>query len=356
MGKRTNTAVWDGKRWKINVQKDGVRKSFYSGKAGRTGQREANAKADAWLDDGVESSKIKVEDAYAAFLELKKGMVGTEYYRNMCGTYCRYIEPVIGRKYVSTLHETDLQSVINTAYKKHGLAAKTLQGIRSELIAFCKYCRQRKLTTLLPESIVVPSGAKRSSKRILQQQDIITLFNSDTTLYRGKRVQDHYIHAYRLAVLTGIRPGELVGLKWENVKDGKLHIAGSVNILGERTQGKNKNSVRTIALSGLAKNELDEQRALTGGANSVFEIPREKTLYIRWKAYCAANGIDPISLYEMRHTFVSVAQSLPEGIVKKLVGHSKAMDTWGTYAHLLDGQQEDAANMVQDAFEKVLCQ
>ena len=49
MARRTNTAVWNTtlKQWKIGVQKDGVRKFFYSGTPGRTGQREANAKADA---------------------------------------------------------------------------------------------------------------------------------------------------------------------------------------------------------------------------------------------------------------------------------------------------------------------
>ena len=51
--KRTNTAKWveSAQRWQINVQKDGKRKTFTSTKPGRTGQREANAKADAWLDD-----------------------------------------------------------------------------------------------------------------------------------------------------------------------------------------------------------------------------------------------------------------------------------------------------------------
>lgn len=52
MSKRTNTAVWSEtqKRWKLGVQKDGVRKWFYSSTPGRTGQREANKKADLWLD------------------------------------------------------------------------------------------------------------------------------------------------------------------------------------------------------------------------------------------------------------------------------------------------------------------
>lgn len=52
MAKRTNTAKWmeNQHRWQINVQKDGIRRSFTSSKPGRTGQREANAKADAgWM-------------------------------------------------------------------------------------------------------------------------------------------------------------------------------------------------------------------------------------------------------------------------------------------------------------------
>lgn len=55
MGRRTNTAQWlpNQNRWQIKVQKDGVRKTFTSAKPGRTGQREANAKADAWLDEGI---------------------------------------------------------------------------------------------------------------------------------------------------------------------------------------------------------------------------------------------------------------------------------------------------------------
>lgn len=66
MGQRTNTATWlpNQQRWQINVQKNGVRRSFTSSKPGRTGQREANAKADAWLDDGISNTRMLVEAAY----------------------------------------------------------------------------------------------------------------------------------------------------------------------------------------------------------------------------------------------------------------------------------------------------
>ena len=36
MTTRTNTAKWTGTRWRIDVQKDGTRKSFYSSTPGRT--------------------------------------------------------------------------------------------------------------------------------------------------------------------------------------------------------------------------------------------------------------------------------------------------------------------------------
>lgn len=64
MGKRTNTARWTGKMWRIDIQHDGQRKSFYSSKPGRTGQREANAKADAWLDDGINPRGERVAALY----------------------------------------------------------------------------------------------------------------------------------------------------------------------------------------------------------------------------------------------------------------------------------------------------
>lgn len=58
--KRTNTAKWieSACRWQINVQKDGVRKTFTSAKPGRTGQREANKKADDWLEKGLQTQDL----------------------------------------------------------------------------------------------------------------------------------------------------------------------------------------------------------------------------------------------------------------------------------------------------------
>ena len=81
--KRTNTARWieSAQRWQINVQKDGVRKTFTSAKPGRTGQREANKKADDWLENGLQTRGKTVESAYKEYLARESKISGISNFR-----------------------------------------------------------------------------------------------------------------------------------------------------------------------------------------------------------------------------------------------------------------------------------
>lgn len=122
-----------------------------------------------------------------------------------------------------------------------------------------------------------------------------------------------------------MRPGELLGLRWADVQGNTVNVRRSINIHGEETQGKNQNAIRSFVLSGLARAVLEQQREATGTRESVFEISSELYYWKRWQAYCKANGIDRISVYELRHTFVSVVKTLPEGEIKELVATAR---TW----------------------------
>ena len=64
----------------------------------------------------------------------------------------------------------------------------------------------------------------------MQPDDLIKLFSIDTTLYRNKRVHDDYINAYRFAVLTGLRPGELIGLWYGDIKGNTVNLRRSINV------------------------------------------------------------------------------------------------------------------------------
>lgn len=353
MSKRTTTArKWNGK-WRVDVQRDGIRKSFYSSTPGRAGQRECHAKADAWLEDGIAVRSGRVSDIYDNWLDDLKLTTSQSNWRPLDSRWRTWVDPVLGHKRVNSLTEQDLQDVINKAHAA-GKSKKTLQSLCADLRAFVKYCRKRKLTTFTPEDLKVPAGARYKGKAVLQPKDLILLFNKDQTTLRGKVVRDEFINAYRFQVLTGLRPGELIGLQWDDVSGNTVYVRRAINVEGETTQGKNQNAVRSFVLSDMARCVLDEQREHTGDCPTVFEVGREEYYARRWKIYAEYNGITPVSPYELRHTFVSVVKTLPAGEVKGLVGHSQDMDTFGIYGHSLAGDDERTAAAVNGVFLRVL--
>lgn len=66
------------------------------------------------------------------------------------------------------------------------------------------------------------------------------------------------------------------------------------------------------------------------------------------------NGIPYVTPYEIRHTFVSAIQCLPEAFVKSLVGHSRNMDTFGVYGHEFGSQERESAQMLERVFSGIL--
>lgn len=341
MGRRTNTAVWLEKygRWQVNVQKDGKRRSFYSTKPGRTGQREANRKADDWLDKGVVSRQKTLADVWPEYLRQRQLTTSESNWKPIESRWRTWIAPRLGRKRLEALTDGDLQTVLDAACAE-GRSKKTLQNLYADLTGLLKFARKCGYTAYKPEELAIPASARCKTKRILQPDSLAVLLRSDQTQRRGRAVRDEYIHYYRLAVLTGMRPGELLGLEWGDLSGGAAHLRRARNVRGVVTDGKNENALRTVALSALAVRELESQRSLTGGARRVFADASESTIRHRWQAYCDYNQIPYCTLYELRHTFVSIAQNLPEGQLKSLVGHSRSMDTYGIYAHPVQGQTE----------------
>lgn len=211
--------------------------------------------------------------------------------------------------------------------------------------------------------LLVPKTARKKEKSILQPQSLITLFNDDTTLFHGKRIFDDSIYAYRFQVSCGLRPGELAGI-WIgdiNPNTRELHLKRSLNTSGEITQGKNENAVRCIRLPALAMEAYHAQINLlkSNGVKlnfntPLFQISSQHTYYGHWTHYLESHDLPHVSLYELRHTFVSIVKTLPEGRIRPIVGHSKNMDTYGTYAHILKGEIEETTKEIDRLFEKLL--
>jgi integrase len=338
MGRRTNTAVWleNYKRWQVKVMKDSVRKTFTCSAPGRAGQRECNAKADAWLDGDIANNEKRVSALYAEFVESLKLSTSTANWKNAESFGRVWILPAAGHKKISRITEQNFQDIINAAAsagkrnKTKGMAKKSLANLRATIKAFLKFCRKSKATSLLPENLIIPKNAPRSQKAVLQPEYLVTLFSSDQTLFRGKAIQDKFIHAYRFQVITGLRPGELLGLWHSDINGITVNISRSVNNFGEETEGKNENAARSFILTQSALNELDAQTCGLAGIGPVFDIPSQKTYRNCWYRYCKFNGIPKITPYELRHTFVSIAKKLRTDRSGRLSGTLK---TWIPLAH-----------------------
>lgn len=363
---RTNEAKWidSRQRWQINVQKDGKRRTFTDSTPGTKGKVACEKKSDKWLDDGLAGENTRCEVMLDRWLESIDGVVSKSHYRQCKGFVNNWLKPVIALKKISKITKADWQECIDNGYKKEDLSEKTLKDMRSCITSFVTYCMDCNVTKDYPKKLKIPKGARRSNKQILSPDDLDKLFSISTTTWRNKPVEDFFIHAYRFAVLTGLRPGELIGIDKINIKGDTVKIKRSINSDKEETQGKNKNAVRTFKIGQFALDVLKDQedmlKAYGGISPHVFpdkQMERivQKNFYRAWQRYCAANKFETIiTPYELRHTWVSINDDMPEGLKKKLVGHSKNMDTEGVYGHEKKGDMERAAGFVDAAFSRYL--
>jgi integrase len=362
--RRTNAAIWQDKyrRWKIDVQRDGVRRSFYASAPGRNGQRECHKKADEWLDGNLINAETRAKVLHDKWIAELKTTTGRGHWTNYESFWNNWIGKKIDHIKMGKLTEQNLQDVITSAHKA-GLAKETLSDMRSCMSAFIKYGRKCKATGLIVENVSIPRSAPVGKRTILQPRDIKALFSRGKITMWGKEAEDEFINAYRFEVATGLRPGELIGLKWSDISGNQVNLKRSINKFGEETRGKNDNARRSFMLTPIAQGILKQQRTHRSTQkiisdfvfpNKLGEYVPQRTYYARWAKYRKAAGIIEVTPYELRHTFVSMVKTLPEGLLKQLVGHSKDMDTYGTYSHEVDGDMDQAASMVQNLLSSVI--
>jgi integrase len=178
---------------------------------------------------------------------------------------------------------------------------------------------------------------------------------------------------YVLAIHTGMRRGELLGLKWKDLDPDNFTVRvrrtltrkGTGYILGEP---KTKNSRRTVRLTARAAEALGRHRAkqaeeklragsLYGDQDLVFAgeggvlINPSNLRQRSFKSLLGRADLPRITFHDLRHTCASLLfqRNVHPKFVQELLGHASVAITLDTYSHMLPGMGAEAANAIAEA-------
>jgi len=194
-----------------------------------------------------------------------------------------------------------------------------------------------------------------------------------TTLRRFLGVAaNHRLHAlWVLAAHTGMRRGELLGLRWSDVdlKAGTVSLRRAVVVAGYRvylSDVKTASGRRTINLDEPTIEALAKHRAESGrsadedGSNLlVFGRPDGSPIHPElvsrtFDRLAARRGLPRIRFHDVRHTHATLLlkAGVPAKVVSERLGHATPGFTLNVYQHVLPGMQAEAAEVFRHVVEE----
>ncbi len=211
-----------------------------------------------------------------------------------------------------------------------------------------------------PTEFVDPPRSTKPQMRVWDEEQV-RLF-----LAEAKRSSKYYL-LYLTAILTGMRQGELLGLRWADIDFtlGVASIRQTFLRIGKRRifkEPKSGTSRRTVALPEVLVSEIrslrDQQsknRHLLGETyedhDLVFCQPNGTPLHAHnivrrdFRVIAERVGLPHIRFHDLRHSHAThlLKQGVHPKVVQERLGHSSPAFTMAVYSHVLPGMQQEAA-------------
>ena len=280
-------------------------------------------------------------------------------------TFLRYQElirlhvlPSLGKKILSKLSAEDLSKLYNDLGKK--LSPRTVGHVHRVIHVALKTAVRWNFISRNPADLVDPPKVPRFEIKPLDIQQTRALLNA---------AKDDPLEAlYVLALTTGMRQGELLALKWQDidVEHGIIYVNRSIRYIKDQgfmeTDPKSANSRRNVALTALGIEALrrhrikqEEMKLRANGkwneqnlvfCNSVGKpIGNQNIINRSFIPLLKRAGLPRIRFHDLRHSTATLLLSLRQHpkVVQEMLGHSQIGVTMDIYTHVVPSLHTDAA-------------
>lgn len=279
-------------------------------------------------------------------------------YESYASTVRCHVAPTLGGIPLRKLTPTDVQRLYGQKLES-GLSPRSVQYIHAVLHGALKQAVQRGLIYRNPCEAVARPKVERKTMKALDLEQVNRLL--------AEAQHDRLYALYILAVHTGMRRGELLGLTWDNVdlKNRRVHVVQQLQHLdkGEAklVPPKTAKARRGIDLTSFEvkalmqhRREQSKERLRLGEAwqnnmNLVFTTgigtPLNPANLVRrsFHPLLEKAGLPRIRFHDLRHSAASLMlqMDISAKVVQEMLGHSQISLTLDTYSHVLPSMRRD---------------
>jgi integrase len=182
------------------------------------------------------------------------------------------------------------------------------------------------------------------------------------------RSHSQWARAVRILARTGMRRGEVCGLRWDDIGSTHIVVRHSVIDVGNGVQVRTPKThkSRTVALTPGVAAILTQQREFLDGRPTPWVFPdlrtdpsgalprRPASLTLAWSKYRKMYGAERVRLHDLRHAYATIMidEGVPVTTVSRLLGHAKTSTTTDIYGFGSDAGEQLAIDAESRVFDR----